>query len=197
MSIEAKNVSSEKVPFKNTPAFWIWIGLLVFSFIEVILIFLLEPLLRINFPPLNPDTGPADYYWTFLRRHTLRFHGFWGTGSDGLPLYKFHNRGRPNKFIGMNYDQMFGNRMTILRCDYRLEIKKNLFVKAMGNIAFDYEYKSHADAYKADNLHGFGIGILFHTPFGNAEAMVSLGDETFTGERKWQNLGYIQIGTKF
>ena len=71
MSTETKTVTSETVPFKKTPAFWIWIGLLIFSFIEVILIFLLEPLLRINFPPLDADTGPADYYWTLNTRDAL------------------------------------------------------------------------------------------------------------------------------
>jgi hypothetical protein len=73
--IQAENkinmVKSNFVSFKKTPAFKIWIGLLIFSLIEVILIFLLEPLLRINFPPLNPDTGPEDYYWTLNTRDAL------------------------------------------------------------------------------------------------------------------------------
>ncbi|MFX0106245.1 MAG: hypothetical protein ACFE75_12265 [Candidatus Hodarchaeota archaeon] len=73
MTIDTKNdiVKSNLVVFKKTPAFKIWIGLLIFSLIEVILIFLLEPFLRMNFPTLNPDTGPEDYYWTLNTRDAL------------------------------------------------------------------------------------------------------------------------------
>ena len=63
--------SSNSVSIVKTPAFKVWIGLIIFAVIEVILIFLLEPLLRINFPPLNPDMGPEDYYWKLNVRDTL------------------------------------------------------------------------------------------------------------------------------
>jgi hypothetical protein len=52
-------------------AFKVWIGLMIFTVVEVILIFTLEPLLRTNFPPLNPDTGPEDYYWKLNARDVL------------------------------------------------------------------------------------------------------------------------------
>jgi hypothetical protein len=55
----------------KTPAFYLWIALLIFAVIEVFLIFFLEPLLRVNFPPLNPDTGPEDYYWKLNARDAL------------------------------------------------------------------------------------------------------------------------------
>lgn len=62
---------NDNISILKTPAFKVWLGLIIFTVIEVILIFLLEPLLRINFPPLNPDTGPADYYWKLNARDTL------------------------------------------------------------------------------------------------------------------------------
>ncbi len=73
MAMETKVNTAEldKLSFRKSPAFKIWVGLLIFSLIEVILIFLLEPLLRTNFPPLNPDTGPEDYYWTLNTRDAL------------------------------------------------------------------------------------------------------------------------------
>ena len=64
-------VYSSNKPFRNTIVFKIWLGLVIFTFIEVLLIFLLEPLLRVRFPPLNTDTGPADYYWTLNVRNSL------------------------------------------------------------------------------------------------------------------------------
>ena len=66
-----ESLNSGTVPFKKTYAFKLWVGLLIFSLIEVILIFLLEPVLRANFPTLNPDTGPSDYYWKLNARDAL------------------------------------------------------------------------------------------------------------------------------
>ncbi|MFX0033953.1 MAG: hypothetical protein ACFE9P_14945 [Candidatus Hermodarchaeota archaeon] len=73
MVIETKSeeIYSDDRSIVKTLAFKVWIGLIIFTFIEVLLIFLLEPLLRINFPPLDPDTGPADYYWTLNIRDAL------------------------------------------------------------------------------------------------------------------------------
>ena len=68
---EESMILSNNVPLTKTPAFKIWIGLIIFTFIEVILIFALEPLLRTNFPPLNPDTGADDYYWKLNVRDAL------------------------------------------------------------------------------------------------------------------------------
>ena len=65
------NTATNNVPIVKTLAFKVWIGLLIFTVVETILIFYLEPLLRINFPPLNPDTGPADYYWKLNERDVL------------------------------------------------------------------------------------------------------------------------------
>ena len=64
-------IATDNVPILKTLAFKVWIGLLIFTILETILIFYLEPLLRINFPPLDPDTGPVDYYWTLNTRDAL------------------------------------------------------------------------------------------------------------------------------
>ncbi|MHA2126887.1 MAG: hypothetical protein ACW99E_16430 [Promethearchaeota archaeon] len=71
MSQETITNTVNTTPITKTPAFRIWMGLIIFSFIEVILIFLLEPLLRVRFPPLDPDTGPSDYYWKLNTRDAL------------------------------------------------------------------------------------------------------------------------------
>jgi len=63
--------SPNSVSMVRTPAFKVWIGLIIFIVVEVILIFYLEPFLRLNFPPLNPDTGPEDYYWKLNARDAL------------------------------------------------------------------------------------------------------------------------------
>ena len=63
--------SSNSDSIVKTLAFKVWVTLLLFTIVEVILIFALEPLLRVNFPPLNPDTGPDDYYWKLNVRDAL------------------------------------------------------------------------------------------------------------------------------
>ena len=70
-NIDLKAHSPDNIPLVKTRAFKIWLGLIIFITVEVVLIFTLEPLLRLNFPPLNPDTGPADYYWKLNVRDTL------------------------------------------------------------------------------------------------------------------------------
>jgi hypothetical protein len=69
--MNADNDTKTSTPLKDTLAFKVWAGLLIFTFIEVLLIFLMEPLLRVRFPPLNADTGAADYYWTLNTRDAL------------------------------------------------------------------------------------------------------------------------------
>jgi len=147
--------------------------------------------------PYTRMSVSADIYTTFLRRHTTRILCFWGTGSSGLPIYKQHNLGKPETFVGMPYDQMKGNRMTILRFDYRFEFRKNLFFKLMGNIAFHFEYRSTSYSYTANNLYGLGIGVKFGTPIGTIEAVASRGNKHFGASSEMQNVAYITLGTKF
>lgn len=139
----------------------------------------------------------ANYYRTFGKSHTARLYSFWGTGTESLPYYKYHNQSFPQNFIGMHYDQLIGQRMTILRADYRVEVKKNLFLTLAGNIAFDFHYNTAAYQYKSYNLRGFGLGITFFTPFGTIEAISGRGDNNFTGDRVLRNVTYISLGTKF
>ncbi|MFW9822353.1 MAG: hypothetical protein ACFFE4_05435 [Candidatus Thorarchaeota archaeon] len=65
------SITTDSISLVKSYAFKVWIGLIIFTVIEVILIFTLEPVLRVNFPPLNPDTGPADYYWKLNVRDAM------------------------------------------------------------------------------------------------------------------------------
>lgn len=76
-NIDLETYSSDNIPLVKTYAFKIWIGLIIFISVEVFLIFTLEPLLRVNFPTLNPDTGPADYYWKLNVRDSLTMSITW------------------------------------------------------------------------------------------------------------------------
>ena len=66
-----EEISPERLPIHKTPIFWVWIGLIIFTLFEILFIFYFEPLLRLNFPPLNPDTGADDYYWKLNVRDAI------------------------------------------------------------------------------------------------------------------------------
>jgi len=139
----------------------------------------------------------TDFYKTFFQRHTLRMYGFYGTGSSKLPVYKYLNQGRPHTFVGMQYDQLSGSQLSLLRLDYRYEFKDNLFVTFMGNMAFDFEYRFLGELYKAYNLKGFGVGLTLYTPLGVFDAIYGRGDKNILTDGGMQDVFYISVGTKF
>ena len=138
----------------------------------------------------------ANIYSTFLQKHTLRFFGFWGT-SRSAPIYKFLNLGRPEFFIGMDYDQLYGSQISILRCDYRYQFKKDIFFKLIANVAYNLEYHLPHINVKPYNLSGFGAAVKLLSPVGPLEVIFSRGDKVFVGPRKKQNLVYFILGYKF
>ena len=139
----------------------------------------------------------ADAYWTLVQRHTIRLYGFWGVGSKALPVYKYHNQGRPRRFIGVAYDRLQGKTISMVRADYRWEFKKNLFVTLAANWAFRFEYRSASLEYAAHNIRGYGIGFMLNTPLGTAEVLLGRGNKQFIGERRMANHAYVALGAKF
>lgn len=147
--------------------------------------------------PFTVITASLNRYRTFSKRHTLRLYGFYGTGSDSLPLYRFIRRGGPDTFVGVQYNQISGRNMIIARMDYRYEFKKDIFFKLMANAAFDLQYNRGGQHYRFNNLRGFGAGVKFLSPVGPLEFIVSRGDRNFIGQRAWQNVYYIKMGYYF
>ncbi len=139
----------------------------------------------------------TDFYKTFFQRHTLRVYGFYGTSSSELPVYKYFNQGRPNTFVGMQYDQLRGSQLSLLRIDYRYEFKNNLFITLMGNLAFDFEYRFLGDLYKAYNLKGIGVGFKLYTPLGVFDAIYGRGDKNMIADGGMQDVFYVSVGTIF
>ncbi len=145
----------------------------------------------------NLFQASLDLYATFLRRHTTRIFAFSGMSWNDLPLYKFMNLGRPETFVGMEYDQLFASRLSILRFDYRYEFKKDIFFKFIGNGAFYPQYKREGVTYKLHHLYGVGAGIVLISPVGPIEIIMSRGDKNYIGPHKLQNVMYVTLGYKF
>lgn len=138
----------------------------------------------------------ADYYQTFSRRHTTRLYAFWGSCTTA-PVYKYINQGNPNTFVGLEYDQLFASKMSILRFDYRYQYSNSLFLKLITNVAFDLEYQDPVQLVKVPSVWGYGIGLKLLSPVGPIEIIYSLGQKNFIGERKKQDLVYFRLGYKF
>ena len=138
----------------------------------------------------------ADIYYS-IYHHTLRFYGFLGFSSGSIPLYKYFNKGRPFSFVGMDCDQVFANKIEILRIDYRYSLSDIIHLKWMSNIAFNIEKKLPERIYSPEVLWGSGIGIIFYSPLGTAELTYGLGSQSFEFPKKAQNVLYLTLGTRF
>jgi NTE family protein len=114
-----------------------------------------------------------------------------------LPIYKFMNLGRPETFVGMEYDQLLASRLSILRFDYRYEYKKDIFFKFIVNCALDAEYRRPEATVRFHNLWGMGVGLTLLSPVGPLEIIFSRGDRNYVGSHTMQNVVYFTLGYKF
>ena len=156
-----------------------------------------------SFEQLNADfyyqtfNTSIDYYRTFYKRHTTRLFGFLGTSSSDVPIYKYHNLGRPNTSVGMKYDQIFGNKISLIRFDYRFQYKKDIYIKLISNFIFDLEYSFPTNVNRYHNLWGFGVGIKLLSPIGPLEFIIGYGDKSFSKPQKMQSNTYFTLGYIF
>jgi NTE family protein len=138
-----------------------------------------------------------DLYGTFRLKHTFRFFGFACNGSSGTPVYKFYNRGRPESFIGMQYDQLISSRMGIARWEYRYQHKKDIFLRLMANTAFGFGHLFPAFEHHERWLWGAGIGLTLLSPVGPIDVAYGRGSRSHSRHRDAQDVFYFSMGYKF
>lgn len=97
----------------------------------------------------------------------------------------------------MNYNQLFGNRLSLIRFDYRVALKSFLYLKLMANMTLDFECRYPEMTYRPDNLKGVGIGIMFTSPVGPIELVFSRGNKGFTEPGKGQSQITFTAGARF
>jgi NTE family protein len=147
--------------------------------------------------PYELFEASVDVYGTFLRDHTLRFYGYMGTSSARTPFYKYFNQGHPASFIGMDYDQLIGNQMKIVRAEYRCRLTSLINLKAAANFALDFEQRWSLVTFDPSLLWGVGAGIHISTPAGPLELIYSIGSMSFLQPKSAQGVAYLIIGAKF
>lgn len=156
-----------------------------------------------SYPSLDSDASyesfeaSLDFYQTFSKKHTLRFYGYGGTSSGDIPFYKFFNQGYPSTFVGMQYDQLFGNRMKIIRGEYRYALSYFIRLVAMANVAFDFKQRWPEFTFSTDHLWGVGAGITIHSPAGPLELIYSMGSKSLLQPEGSQSVVYLVLGAKF
>lgn len=136
----------------------------------------------------------ADIYHTLYDRHTLRLYGYKGSGHS-LPIYKTHNQGHPATFVGMQYDQLFGNSLSLLRTDYRYRISPNLYLNFIFNTAFDITQKTEFYEVTPASVYGYGVGLKLVSPIGPLEFIVSRGNKNFGWNNEKQTVFYFLLGS--
>jgi len=136
----------------------------------------------------------ADFYCTIRNRHTFRFYGFNGQGQS-VPIYKTPNQGHPATFVGMEYDQLFGNTLSVLRADYRLRLNSTLYFTVMYNKAFDITQETEFYNHIPGDVSGYGVGLKVILPIGPVEFIVSRGDKNFGDHNEKQFVTYFVFGS--
>jgi len=139
----------------------------------------------------------VDFYVTFWKRHTIRTFGFWGDSTSSLPIYKYFNMGRPEIFIGMDYDQVFGGEMKIIRSEYRLTFNDMFYGKIIGNLAFDIKNRLPNFTYTPERLWGAGFGLGLNSPLGPLEICYGIGSKSMQAYNSMQGVLYLSLGTRF
>jgi NTE family protein len=147
--------------------------------------------------PYRLAEASLDIYRTLAEKNTFRFYGYWGTSSGGTPFYKFLNQGRPAEFVGMQFDQLQGGTMKILRLDYCYNYTKSVHFKVMGNVALGFEQRWPEISYSPDVLWGVGAGIVISSPAGPLELLFSAGSKSLTEPRTPRGAVYLVLGAKF
>ncbi|MEW5900788.1 MAG: patatin-like phospholipase family protein, partial [Acidobacteriota bacterium] len=138
-----------------------------------------------------------DAYKSFAETKTVRVYGYWGSSTGGPPFYKFLNQGWPHNFIGMRYDQLQGHRMKVLRGEYRHKYTNFIYLKFIGNVAFDFEQRQPGVTYAPNMLWGVGAGVLVPTPAGPIELIYSVGSKSLLEPTTLQSAAYLVIGARF
>ncbi len=118
-----------------------------------------------------------DYYHSPNQFATLRGFLYSGLTSDDAPTYKIFNLGHPQEFVGMGFEQLAGNRITMLRGEYRYQLSDYVYLKVMANIILDYSYYYPTGKVNASGIRGEGVSLVVMTPLGPFEITYAEGSK--------------------
>jgi len=142
----------------------------------------------------------SDFYDANSGQDNVRFKSRIGflEGSDSLFYKGFHTLG-PDDFVGLDYYELTGKRIFLLRMDYRRNLAPDWYFKLIYNIAPNPSIGDETIySFDARTLNGFGAAILYNSILGPVEFTLSRGERVNTvGVKSWHNQSYFTVGFKF
>ncbi|MBN2104795.1 patatin-like phospholipase family protein [bacterium] len=135
-----------------------------------------------------------DAYLPITQKHLFRLYGFYGYGSKHLPMYKYFNKGHPDSFAGMDYDQLTGRDFILYRGEYQYFFTKDILVYLCANQAHALQKGLWLSDYP---LWGTGVGIKIRSRLGLISLGYGLGSRGMQVPRDSQSKFYLDLGMRF
>ena len=139
----------------------------------------------------------VKYYTTISDDHTFMLGGDFLLQWRDTPQYKWFNIGGPESFVGYDYYQTYGSRFLIARFEYVFAYKKDIFLKLLGNIGFDYNLGPPSQQIVGQPISGAGIALMFDSIIGPVQFTAASGDKSSFNPGKHRMIYYFSAGYKF
>ncbi len=136
----------------------------------------------------------AEFYFPFGKKNNIKLAGSYLFAGEGTPFYKNFFFGGPTTFVGIDYFQAHGTEFAIGQVSYRYEFLKDLYIRGVYNIMFNYNLSEYETPTRGKPILGGGISLIMRTMFGKAEVMWARGDENLNAPGKKTNSIYFTFG---
>lgn len=139
----------------------------------------------------------GDWYHTIWKKHIIRLYGFFGESQIEGVANKFLYQNGPDRFIGADYDQVVGTRMSVLRFDYAFEFRKNAFLKVIVNTLFNFQNEYMAPGIRPEPMTGYGFAVKYVSPVGPIQLALGHGSRSVYKSVVKQGILYLTAGYNF
>jgi len=139
----------------------------------------------------------GDWYHTLWDKHIIRLYGFFGESTIEGIANKFLYQNGPDRFIGADYDEIVGTRLSVVRFDYAYEFRKNAFLKVIVNTLYGFQNEYMYPGIHPEPMTGFGIAFKYVTPAGPIQMALGQGNKSIYKSAAKQGILYLTAGYNF
>ena len=124
----------------------------------------------------------------------MRLFMYTHSGNDNTPLYlKTFSKGA-NFLSGFHVDQIYGNSISLMRLEYRLKYKTDIYFHLILNNIFNTTINNQL---MYNNIPSFGVGTTLISRAGNVEINIGSGPALISDLSSYQYNISISAGYKF
>ncbi len=139
-----------------------------------------------------------ENYLSLTARHTVRFYGFYGQASQDIPVYKNFYLGGPKNFVGLEYFQLTGQKIGIVRLDWRYRFSERWYGTLIANSAYDERRQNERIVGGTFRwMHALGAALTLDTPFGPFEVTYAYNFNSFYANKNNESYLYFRAGYNF